>query len=226
LVEGDPAESPPVVVFDFDGTLFDGDLGYEWLRWRLLRAPWRLALLMVLLPLWAPLFARKRWLRHGVAVCFGAATLGEPRAHPREFLDRHADRLRGRLLPAPLATLQAHRQRGDTVLIATGAFPPLVEGLLAQLPGGAPPVFGSTLEPGRWAARLRVHLQGGHKLKALAAAGHAARIAMVYTDSLADLPLLRASERGVLVARREDQPRLQRRLARQSGLPPLDWMLR
>jgi phosphatidylglycerophosphatase C len=119
------------------------------LRWRLLRSPWRIGLLLMSLPLWAPLFARRRWVQHGVAACFFVATLGEPQAHPREALRARGDHLRARLLAAPLAAMQSHRQRGDTVLIATGAFPPLVEGLLADLADGAPPVFGSIVEPGR-----------------------------------------------------------------------------
>jgi phosphatidylglycerophosphatase C len=214
-----------VVVFDFDGTLFDGDLGFEWLRWRLLRSPWRLLLLLLCLPLWAPLFTRRRWVQHGVAACFWIVTLGEPLADPRVFLAARGERLRRRLLAAPMAALIEHRSRGDTVVIATGGLPVLVEGLLAHLPGAAPRVFGSSLLPGRFGVWLRWHLQGGRKLGALRDAGLAPPFARVYTDSLTDLPLLRAALRGVLVSPERRRARLESGLQRHAGLPSIDWML-
>ena len=44
------------------------------LRWLLRRSPARLAVFVLLLPLWAPLFLCRRWVQHGVRVCFLIAT--------------------------------------------------------------------------------------------------------------------------------------------------------
>lgn len=211
-------------MFDFDGTLFDGDLGFEWLRWELLRSPLRLLLLVASLPLWAPLFLRRRWVQHGVAACFWLASLGRPRLDPARFLAARGAALRMRLFPQALAMLAECRAAGQPVVIATGALPSLVQGLLAHLPGGCPPVLGSELVPGRWGARLQLHLQGGRKRRALEQAGFGTRYALCVTDSLTDLALLRCSQRAVLVNfRGRRRRRTQARLAAQAPGLQLEW---
>ncbi len=188
-----------MVVFDFDGTLFQGDLGYEWLRWLLRRSPARFGLFVVLLPLWAPLFLRRRWVQHGVRACFLIATLGRSQVSHADFLRDRAAVMRARLFSEALAALAAERAAGHRVVIATGEYPPLVEDLLADLPGGCPPVLGSTVVMARWGMDLRHHLQGRRKLDALEAAGHGRRYLRCYTDSSADAALIRASAETVIV---------------------------
>ncbi|SDD86274.1 phosphatidylglycerophosphatase C [Aquimonas voraii] len=188
-----------MVVFDFDGTLFRGDLGYEWLRWLLRQSPARLALLLLLLPAWAPLFLRRRWVQHGVRACFLIATLGRSTVSPADFLRHCGAAMRARLFPEALNVLAAERAAGHRVVIATGEHPPLVEDLLAELPGGCPPVLGSTVVPTRWGLDLRHHLQGRRKLDALEAAGYGRRCLRCYTDSATDAALIRASAEAVIV---------------------------
>lgn len=189
----------PVVVFDFDGTLFQGDLGYEWLRWLLRRSPARLAVFVLLLPLWAPLFLRRRWVQHGVRVCFLIATLGRAQVSHADFLSDCAEAMRARLFPDALTALAAERAAGHRVVIATGEFPPLVEELLADLPGGCPPVLGSTVVMKRLGMDLRHHLQGRRKLDALETAGYGRRYLRCYTDSATDAALIRACDEAVIV---------------------------
>ncbi|MBE5313817.1 MAG: haloacid dehalogenase-like hydrolase [Xanthomonadales bacterium] len=193
------ADTAPLVVFDFDGTLFDGDLGFEWLRWLLWRSPPRFGLLLLLLPLWAPLFLRRRWVQHGVRACFLIATLGRAHCSHSEFLTDRAAELRARLFPEGLAALAAERASGHRVVIATGEHPPLVHHLLAHLPGGCPPVLGSTVVSTRLGLDLRHHLQGRRKLDALDAAGYGRRILRSYTDSATDAAVIRASVEAVIV---------------------------
>lgn len=129
-----------------------------------------------------------------------------------------------RLFPQALALLAECRQCGQAVVIATGAVPGLVEGLLTELPGGCPPVLGSLLVPGRWGARLRLHLQGGRKRRALEQAGFGVDYALCVTDSLSDLALLRCSRRAVLVNfRGRRRTRAQARLAAEAPGLPLEW---
>lgn len=194
-----PSAAAAVVVFDFDGTLFRGDLGYEWLRWLLWRSPARLALLLLMLPVWAALFLRRRWVQHGVRACFLIATLGRAQVSPADFLHDRAAVMRARLFPEGLAALAAERAAGHRVVIATGEYPPLVEDLLADLPGGCPPVLGSTVVMARWGMDLRHHLQGRRKLDALEAAGYGRRYLRCYTDSATDAALVRASAEAVIV---------------------------
>lgn len=188
-----------MVVFDFDGTLFRGDLGYEWLRWLLRQSPARFAVLLLLLPLWGPLFLRRRWVQHGVRACFLIATLGRSSVSPAEFLGHCGKAMRARLFPEALAALAAERAAGHRVVIATGEYPPLVEDLLADLPGACPPVLGSTVVMTRWGMDLRHHLQGRRKLEALEAAGFGRRYLRCYTDSATDAALIRASAEAVIV---------------------------
>lgn len=203
-----------MVVFDFDGTLFRGDLGFEWLRWLLVRSPVRHALLWLLLPVWVPLFLRPRWVQHGVRVCFLIATLGRPQTTPADFLRARGKAMRRRLFTEGLAALACERSAGHRVVIATGEHPDLVECLLADLPGGCPRVLGSTVMPGRFGLDLRHHLQGRRKLDALERAGYGRRYRRCYTDSATDAALIRASEEAVIVGvdkgRRE---RFRRRIA-------------
>lgn len=215
--------SATVVVFDFDGTLFHGDLGFEWLRWLLLRSPARHVLLWSLLPVWGALFLRPRWVQHGVRICFLIATLGRPQTTPAAFLRARGDAMRRRLFAAGLAALDTERRAGHRVVIATGEHPGLVECLLADLPGGCPPVLGSTVIPGRFGLDLRHHLQGRRKRDALERAGYGRRYRRCYTDSATDAALIRASEEAVIVGvdtgRRE---RFRRRIAAPGTV--LRWM--
>lgn len=188
-----------MVVFDFDGTLFRGDLGYEWLRWLLRGSPVHFALFVLLLPFWAPLFLRRRWVQHGVRACFRIATLGRAQVSHADFLRDRAEVMRARLFPEGLSALAAERAAGRCVVIATGEYPPLVEDLLADLPGGCPPVLGSTVVMTRWGMDLRHHLQGRRKLDALEAAGHGRHYLRCYTDSATDAALIRASAEAVIV---------------------------
>lgn len=188
-----------MVVFDFDGTLFRGDLGYEWLRWLLRQSPARCALLLLLLPLWACLFLRRRWVQHAVRACFLIATLGRAQVSPADFLRDCGDAMRARLFPEGLAALAAERAAGHRVVIATGEHPPLVEQLLAAMPGGCPPVLGSTVVMRRWGMDLRHHLQGRRKLDALEAAGYGRHYLRCYTDSAIDAALIRASAEAMIV---------------------------
>ncbi len=215
---------PRVVVFDFDGTLFDGDLGYEWLRWLLLRSPWRLALLLLSTPLWLPLLLLPNGFSAVAAYCFRLATLGAPHTDCGKFLDARGAELRQRLFPQALAALAAHQAAGERVVIATAELPALVHGLLTELPHACPPVLGSQFERGRWTLRLRLHLLGARKLDALDAAGYGRHFALSYTDSLRDTPLILSSDCAVLVnfahARRA---RIERRLAALGAATRLDW---
>ncbi len=188
-----------MVVFDFDGTLFRGDLGFEWLRWLLWRSPAHLVLLCLLLPIWGPLFLRRRWVQHGVRACFLIATLGRPHATPAPFLRACDERLRQRLFAEGLAAMAAERAAGNRVVIATGAVPVLIEGLLATLPGGCPPVIGSTVVPVRLGLDLQHHLQGRRKLDALEHEGLGRAYLRCYTDSSTDAALIRASQEAVII---------------------------
>ena len=60
-------------------------------------------------------------------------------------------------------------------------------------------VLGTSLKPGLGGWIANIHCRNQRKCQALAEAGHGARWAYAYTDSLDDLPILRAADKPVIV---------------------------
>jgi len=216
-----------LVVFDFDHTLFRGDSGSGLIGWMLRRNPLRLLIALLASPLIAPLFLWVHARRFAISVYLWIATVGLRERDAldvviAEYVDRNSDDLRARLLPVGLAALQAHRASGDQVVIATGASAVLARAILSLAMDVDVPVIGSISGPycgGRVTTR---HCHGANKVRMLQAAGFDAPIARAYSDSTADLPLLRAAREPVVV-----NPRQQRIAVFRRGLgadvPMLEW---
>ena len=52
-----PRDDAPLVVFDFDHTLYDGDSGGHLFRWLVMRAWWRRVLALLVAPVAGPMIA-------------------------------------------------------------------------------------------------------------------------------------------------------------------------
>ncbi|MFN7137613.1 MAG: haloacid dehalogenase-like hydrolase, partial [Thermomonas sp.] len=118
-----PRDDAPLVVFDFDHTLYGGDSGTHLFRWLIARAWWRRLLALVLVPVAGPLVAFLPTRRAGISAFVWAGTVGvRGRAALDALIDRyvalHADAITARLLPRALEVFQQHRARGDRVLVA------------------------------------------------------------------------------------------------------------
>ncbi len=193
----------PLVVFDFDHTLYDGDSGGHLVMW-LIRRHWlrRLAALLaapLLLPMVAWLPARRR----GISGFLWIATLGTHRRADMDalidrFVRENAARIRARLLPAALKVLHLHRSRGDRVLVATGAPPELARAILDFVAHEGLPVIGSLGRPFLGGFVTDQHCHAANKMRMIWDAGYD-QVAVAYSDSRADLPLLRAARRPVVV---------------------------
>jgi len=208
-----------LAVFDLDGTLLDGDSTALWLWERFRRSPPRLALALLAAPLAVPMVAAPRTRRAGASILLWIATVGLCPTGLRAACADFAERFHARALPLQwralgLAALDDHLAAGDRVVIVTAAPAILAEALVAALHRPIV-VLGTSLKPqaGGWVAD--VHCRNQRKCQALAEAGHGARWAYAYTDSLDDLPLLRGADRPVIV---KGGPAAQRRLSR-AGLP-------
>ncbi|MBM7093887.1 haloacid dehalogenase-like hydrolase, partial [Streptomyces sp. S12] len=59
-------EGAPLVVFDFDHTLYDGDSGSHLFAWLIQRSWWRMALALLITPLAGPMVAWLRTRRVGI----------------------------------------------------------------------------------------------------------------------------------------------------------------
>ena len=112
-----PRADAPLVVFDFDHTLYDGDSGSHLFAWLIRRSRWRLAAALLAAPLFAPLIAFLPTRRHGISVFVWIGSVGLDVDAFNAMIDRyvaaHRDGIRRRLLPDAIAVLRRHRDAGD-----------------------------------------------------------------------------------------------------------------
>ncbi|WP_417471485.1 haloacid dehalogenase-like hydrolase [Luteimonas mephitis] len=193
----------PLVVFDFDHTLYDGDSGSHLVMWLLRRHWWRKLAALLAAPVLLPMVAWLPTRRRGISGFLWIATFGtRGRAAMDALIDRYveanADGIRARLLPAALKVLHRHRGDGDRVLIATGAPPELARAILDFVAHEGLPVIGSLGKPFLGGFITDQHCHAENKMRMIWDAGYD-RIAIAYSDSRADLPLLRAASTPVVV---------------------------
>ncbi|SFK45979.1 haloacid dehalogenase-like hydrolase [Lysobacter sp. cf310] len=220
-------EDAPLVVFDFDHTLYDGDSGSHLFAWLIRRAWWRQVLALLIAPVFGPLIAFLPTRRVGIGGFVWVGSVGM--SGRREFngvIDRyvavHTDEIRRRLLPVALDVLHHHRERGDRVVIATGAPPELARAILAFVAHEDVPVVGTLVGPRLGGVGALRHCHSEMKMSMLREAGYTAPVEVAYSDSSADLPLLKAARRPVVV-----NPKARRIAMFQRVLPPgtpiLNW---
>lgn len=223
-----PRAAAPLVVFDFDHTLCDGDAGTHLYRWLIGRAWWRGLLALLLAPLAGPMLAFLPTRRFGMSAFIWAGTLG---VRDVPALDALIDRyvierdaaLRASALAPGLAALDRHRRAGDRVVVATGAPPRLARAILERVAGDADlPILGTELGSGCGGMVIHRHCHHAMKMAMLREAGFAPPIAFAYSDSTADLPLLLAAEHPVVVNPKPRRVALFRRLL-PPGTPILHW---
>jgi phosphatidylglycerophosphatase C len=221
----DPAQ-PPLVVFDFDHTLYDGDSGSHLFAWLIRRSWWRTALALLATPVLGPMVACLPTRRYGISGYVWIGTVGMP--GPRTLdnaIDRyvagHEPQIRERLLPVALEVLHRHREAGDRVVIATGAPPELARAILAFVAHEAVPVIGTQVGPRLGAIVAVRHCHAEEKMRMLRERG-LGHIEIAYSDSSADLPLLLAARSPVVVNPKHGNVELfQRTLP--TGTPILNW---
>jgi phosphatidylglycerophosphatase C len=197
-----------VVVFDFDLTLTRWETAARFFKGLLRRAPWRLMLLLLALPVLAPLLMVARTRRLPTRFAVWLATFGRSRQALEALAQAHAEAVfeggDALFIAAAVERLRQHQAQGARVVIATGCWEPLARALLAR--GGLDdvPLVASTLRPlwGGWVSDQ--HCLGANKIPMLRARGYAPPWAVAYTDHHADLPLLRNSAQWFLVSPKAD----------------------
>ena len=216
----------PLVVFDFDHTLYDGDSGSHLVMW-LIRRHWlrKLAALLAA-PLLLPMVAWLPTRRRGISGFLWIATFGtHGRAAMDALIDSYVDAntadIRARLLPAALKVLHRHRSRGDRVLVATGAPPELARAILDFVAHEGLPVIGSLGKPFLGGYVTDQHCHATNKMRMIHAAGYG-EISIAYSDSRADLPLLQAASHPVVVNPKQNAVEVFRRVL-PPGTPVLNW---
>lgn len=217
----------PLVVFDFDHTLYDGDSGGHLIAWMIRRHWLRQLAALLAAPVLGPMVAWLPTRRRGIS---GLLWIGAFGLHRRrelddlidEYVKHDAARIRQRLLPVALEVLHRHRVAGDRVLIATGAPPELARAILAFVAHEDVPVVGTQVGPKLGAVGAIRHCHHAMKMTMLREAGYTRPVAIAYTDSSADLPLLRAAKRPVVVNPKAGSVAMFRE-ALPPGTPILNW---
>ena len=222
-----PGADAPLVVFDFDHTLYDGDSGSHLFKWLLDRAWWRQLLAILVTPIAGPMVAWLRTRRAGISVYVWIGTVG---LHRRRDLDALIDRyvrantesIKAHLLPVALDVLRSHREAGDRVVVATGAPPELARAILAFVAHEDVPVVGTLVGPKFGALGALRHCHHAMKMTMLREAGYTQPVAVAYSDSSADLPLLQAARKPVVVNPKAKRVAMFRRVL-PAGTPILNW---
>ncbi|HVJ36208.1 MAG TPA: haloacid dehalogenase-like hydrolase [Stenotrophomonas sp.] len=220
------ATPAPLVVFDFDHTLYDGDSGSHLFAWLIRRNPLRLLAALLMTPLLGPLVAFLPTRRHGISGYVWIATFGlkDARAFNRvidAYVLAHQASLRARLLPRALDVFAGHRRAGDRVVVATGAPPELARAILAFVAHEDVPVVGSLIGPRLGGVGAKRHCHHEEKMRMLRELGFG-DIAIAYSDSTADLPLLLAARAPVVVNPKPRRVEYFRQVL-PAGTPILNW---
>lgn len=216
----------PLVVFDFDHTLYDGDSGMHLVAWLIRRDWWRMVVALLAAPILLPMVAWLPTRRRGISGFLWIGTLGTHRAEAMDrlidrYVQTHAEAIRARLLPTALRVLHRHRNDGDRVLIATGASPELARAILAFVAHEDLPVIGSLGEAFLGGMITTHHCHAQNKMRMIWDHGYD-RIEIAYSDSSADLPLLQAAAHPVVVNPKAARVAMFRRVL-PPGTPILNW---
>ena len=193
----------PLVVFDFDHTLYDGDSGSHMVAWLIRRHPLRKLAALLAAPVLLPMIAWLPTRRRGVSGFLWIGTFGLHRRRDLdalidEYVHANAKKIRARLLATALEVLHRHRVRGDRVVIATGAPPELARAILDFVAHQDLPVIGSLAKPFLGGLITAQHCHAQNKVRMIWDAGYD-QVAVAYSDSRADLPLLKIAKRPVVV---------------------------
>ena len=221
-----PRDDAPLVVFDFDHTLYDGDSGSHLFAWLIKRNPLRMLAALLATPVLGPLVALLPTRRHGVSGYVWIATFGLHGARQfdtviDQYVRAHEADIRTRLLPRALEVFAAHRRAGDRVVVATGAPPELARAILAFVAHQDVPVIGSEVGPRFGAMGATRHCHNEEKMRMLRERGYG-DIAIAYSDSTADLPLLAAAKAPVVVNPKRSRVAFFRRVL-PAGTAILNW---
>lgn len=194
----------PFIVFDFDHTLYNGDSGSHLFAWLIKRSPWRIALALLIAPIFGTMIAFLPTRRVGISAFVWVGTVG---LHRRKDLDLLIDQyvssnvetIRERLLPIALDVLHTHLRNNDNVIVATGAPPKLARDILRFVDHENVPVIGTQVGRRFGAITATRHCHSDMKVRMIREAGYLDPIAIAYSDSSADMPLLKAAENPVVV---------------------------
>jgi phosphatidylglycerophosphatase C len=188
-----------IVLFDFDGVLFQGDSFAMFMRHHYQQSFWRKVLAVLTAPWWFTCGLFSRWWAARALV--HVALFGMGQKHYQQLAEAFADQLVRRprqFYRDGLQALRKHIEAGDQVIVVTGCEQVLAARLLSQLGLPEVGVIGSQIKPGWLGMRVKVHNVGRRKVQSLAAQG-IRNWRVAYGDSMLDVPMLKQAREAVLV---------------------------
>jgi phosphatidylglycerophosphatase C len=192
-------------VFDFDGTLIDGDSTTRWLLDVFKRSPLRLAAAILVLPLALPMTILPASRRRGASIFLWLATIGLDEQAVERSLQDFARRFAAGELPiawrpGAVTTIERHLADGHRVAVCTAAPAVVARALLSNSPWLPQiSIVGSPLRRilGGWI--FERHCYAWEKCTFLREAGYPENWQFAYTDSIADRPLLVNADQGFVI---------------------------
>jgi phosphatidylglycerophosphatase C len=203
-----------IVLFDFDGVLFQGDSFSMFMRQRYRQSFWCKALAVLTMPWWLICALFSRWWAARALVHVALFGMGQKRYQQaaEAFADQVVRRPR-QFYRDGLQALRKHIDAGDRVIVVTGCEQVLAARLLSQLGLPQVGVIGTQIKPGWFGMRVKVHNVGRRKVQSLAAQG-IKTWAAAYGDSMLDVPMLKQAREAVLV---NGTPKLCKRVEKALG---------
>lgn len=213
---------PRTVLFDFDGVLFRGDSFGVFVRECYAGAVFRRLFLLPALP-WMLLTWPFSW-KIPVRTLVHVALLGysEKRyAAAAQAFGAALVRRPGQFFRDGLHALRRHQADGDRVVVVTGCERHVVRTILDELGLREVEVLASEFRSGMLGMRVKMHNVGRRKVQQLHAAG-IKEWQLAYSDSSADIPMLKPAAEAVLV---NATPKLCKKVERALGrtVTRVDW---
>jgi phosphatidylglycerophosphatase C len=188
-----------IVLFDFDGVLFQGDSFGMFMRHRYRQSLGSKLLAVLTMPWWLPCGLFSRWWAARALVHVALFGVGQKRY--QQLVEAFADQVVRRprqFYRDGLHVLRNHVAAGDQVIVVTGCEQQLAARLLWQLGLPEVGVIGSQIKPGWLGMRIKLHNVGHRKVQSLVAQG-IGNWQIAYGDSLFDVPMLKQAREAVLV---------------------------
>jgi phosphatidylglycerophosphatase C len=203
VVDDTAADARRVVLFDFDGVIVRHQTLELFFRERLSGVGrWRLLLALPLLPFIPFLIGTVSGSRLLGRVFLRVVTFGRREATYRRQVAAYARsyaRKPGVFLRDAVATLRRHVDAGDRVIIISGNDLTMVEAILDEVNLAGYELIASQTRGGLFGVHFTRHNVDSVKVATLDRAGIARPWAIAYSDSLSDLPMLRAADEAKLV---------------------------
>jgi phosphatidylglycerophosphatase C len=203
VVDDTAGDARRVVLFDFDGVIVRHQTLELFFRERLSGVGrWRLLLALPLLPFIPFLIGTVAGNRLLGRVFLRVVTFGRREATYRRQVVAYARtyaRRPGVFLRDAVATLRRHVDAGDRVIIISGNDLTMVEAILDEVSLTGYELIASQTRGGLFGVHFTRHNVDGVKVTTLERAGVPRPWTIAYSDSLSDLPMLRAADAAKLV---------------------------